>query len=486
MSRRPRRCRPGTDRRVLAMVDAFAGFFKLVTGTDLEPFQQLIVYELFSGPRRLLVIIPRGNGKTTLFAVLALWQLAVGYKPRVSLAASSREQAAIAFDIAGDLMQSTPALAKRLRRLDGYRRLQRIGRSSDAVKVLSSDANRAHGLPDMSLGLVDELHAHRDGRLYEALVTGLGKRPDSQVVTITTVGDDYTGALGTMWDQVLQLPTQEFPDGYGALRIARSEDRKFTALIWALSEHDDLTDPDVLKQANPASFVTREFLAEQIAAPDVHPAAIARYHACVWLAGELDWLPPGAWKKLDYGKRAKIPAGAPVWVGVDMGVLRDHAAVLALGQHPEADHILVPELRTFAAEWGQRVRYEDVRDQIDHFRDKYDVVGVAVDSWGFGAEVERLEDDGVFCVVTAMNNANCVPATSDLYDDILSEQIVHDGDRVLAEHIAAAAVKSTPRGLRLDKGRGRRPNDGATALMLAHREARAQGFEPGLFEIDVI
>src|SRR4051794_30220478 len=66
-------------------LDRFRAFCKLV-GLTIEPFQALILLEVFDGRRELLVLIPRGNGKTTLFSALALWHLLTHPAPRVYLA----------------------------------------------------------------------------------------------------------------------------------------------------------------------------------------------------------------------------------------------------------------------------------------------------------------------------------------------------------------------------------------------------------------
>jgi reverse gyrase len=54
--------------------DRFEAFFRML-GHRLEDFQRLIVEELFSERRETLVLIPRGNGKSTLLAAVGLWSL---------------------------------------------------------------------------------------------------------------------------------------------------------------------------------------------------------------------------------------------------------------------------------------------------------------------------------------------------------------------------------------------------------------------------
>jgi hypothetical protein len=63
------------------------------------------------------------------------------------------------------------------------------------LRVVASDAPLAHGLTP-SLVLVDELHAHRSGELYEAMRTSMLKRLGSRMVTISTAGSDVEGFWG--------------------------------------------------------------------------------------------------------------------------------------------------------------------------------------------------------------------------------------------------------------------------------------------------
>jgi HNH endonuclease/Terminase large subunit, T4likevirus-type, N-terminal len=106
---------------------------------ELEPFQRKIVRELY-GSRELLVLCPRGNGKTTLFAALALFHLVMTREPAVYVAAASRDQARLTFETARKMAARHAAVEQRvtprwneLRVKDGF------------LRVLSSDAPRAHG-----------------------------------------------------------------------------------------------------------------------------------------------------------------------------------------------------------------------------------------------------------------------------------------------------------------------------------------------------
>jgi hypothetical protein len=69
--------------------------------------------------------------------------------------------------------------------------------------VIASDAPL--GLTP-SLVLVDELHAHRDGELYEAMRTSMLKRPGARLVTISTAGADPDGVLGRLRARALPKP----------------------------------------------------------------------------------------------------------------------------------------------------------------------------------------------------------------------------------------------------------------------------------------
>jgi hypothetical protein len=90
----------------------FKRFCAEILDLRLEPFQVKIAHEVFSDRRETLVLLPRGNGKSTLLAAIGLWHLLSAEQPQVAVGAASREQAAVLFDISRQ-MASHPAIASR-------------------------------------------------------------------------------------------------------------------------------------------------------------------------------------------------------------------------------------------------------------------------------------------------------------------------------------------------------------------------------------
>src|SRR5215217_7959195 len=144
--------------------------FCAAVGLTLEPFQDLIADALTGPDAEAVILLPRGQGKTSLVAALALHHLVTTPDAAVYCAAASREQARILFE----------AAARYARQLDDehvvHRHLElRWCDNPDEPKVfsrhlrvLAADAPRLHGLTP-TLAVVDELHAHKDDEVYLAL-----------------------------------------------------------------------------------------------------------------------------------------------------------------------------------------------------------------------------------------------------------------------------------------------------------------------------
>ncbi|HEX6020617.1 MAG TPA: terminase TerL endonuclease subunit [Solirubrobacter sp.] len=451
----------------------FVTFAKLC-GVTIEPFQRLILLEVFDGRRELLVLIPRGNGKTTLFALVALWHLLTHPAPRVYLAAASRDQADIAFEVARDLVREHPQLRKRVKAQ--HRKLVRVD-GAGFMRVISSDAGRQHGLMP-TLALVDELHAHKNGDLYVALKTAMGKpakgetEAKGQLVTISTAGHDEEEQLGTMRRDALEHG--ELESGGERLRIARIAGANFCMLEWACTPEEDLTDPAIVKLANPASFVKVWFLEEQINSPGLHPVELATYHANVWRSGIDSWLPFGAWEQLTDTDWTGLPEGVEVFVGVDMGLKSDCGAVVVLYVRERDDegyitdglveaHIFDP-----ADQADGVLAFSTVEQAIRDIAAQWRVHSVSYDPWQFTRSAEMLGNEGLLMLEHPQSDARMVPATRWLREAILAGRLKHSGDETLAAHVRSGSAVPTASGIRLKKdAKAKKRIDGLSGLLMA-------------------
>ena len=222
----------------------------------LQPWQRQIGGDLFGwkrcdGTRRYrkaYIEVPRKNGKSTIAAGIALYLLFADgeYGADVYSAAADREQAAIVFETAKQMVELSPLLRKRA---ELFKRSIFCAETMSSYKVLSADAYTKHGLNPHGI-IFDELHAQPNRELWDVLNTGMGARRQPLMVMITTAGYDRTSIC---WEQ------REYARG---VQEGRFEDPSFYTFIAAADETDDWLDPAVWEKVNPNLGVTikREYL----------------------------------------------------------------------------------------------------------------------------------------------------------------------------------------------------------------------------------
>ena len=150
----------------------------------LEDYQERFAADVFAGVPEAWLVIPQGNGKTTLVAALVLYHIRFMPDAMATIAASSRDQARIMYRQAKGFV-----LRGRLdefKCFDGYRRID-CPESRGMAEVHAADDRTGDGtIP--TLALLDELHRHRNLDLYETWRGKLDKR-GGQLVAISTAGE---------------------------------------------------------------------------------------------------------------------------------------------------------------------------------------------------------------------------------------------------------------------------------------------------------
>src|SRR5262245_53987536 len=95
----------------------------------LEPFQRAFVRDVFRGRPVNWLVVPEGNGKTTLLAALGLYGLSFAPDASIPIAASTRDQCRIMYRQMKGFVQrsdlSVPGLdGTWFEAFDGYRQIQ--------------------------------------------------------------------------------------------------------------------------------------------------------------------------------------------------------------------------------------------------------------------------------------------------------------------------------------------------------------------------
>ena len=450
---------------------------------ELELWQYLLVSELLRGRLEKrpayyegLVGLARKNSKSTLSSALALYGLVL--EPallgdggaEVYAAAAAKDQARIVFGAAKRMVEKSPAL---LDWVKVYRDALYVPSTDATFRVLSSDAPLQHGL-NPSLVIIDELHAHRDPELYFALTTGDAAREQSLVVSISTAGITLEGSiLGDVYQR-----SQETEEGLFGL--------------WLSVPDDQVDEPAAWKLANPASWVTTEYLERKRQQLRGRPSVFERLHLNRWTRAEKAWLPAGAWDELE-DESVRLEPGDNVYVGLDLGVKHDTAAValvgpekvaadgskkrpsegLIFGAHPDAAKEPPPAHRLIE---GDRIPLELLEDAVRELARTYNVLELAFDPWRFQRSAELLEAEGLPVLEFPQSHARMCPASSNLYEAVTEGRLATRGDRAERAHIESAVVRDVDaRSWRLSKkdSAAGRPMDYSVALAMANDRAQA-------------
>jgi phage terminase large subunit-like protein len=122
-----------------------------------------------------------------------------------------------------------------------------------------------------------------------------------------------------------------------------------------------------------------------------------------------------------------------------------------------------------------RVPRAEVAGLIDSAFDRWDVLELAADPWGWRTELEEWSVRHGARVVewNTAHAGRMAPATDRMYVAISQARMTHDGNDVLATHMGNAIAKRTPMGdlVSKDKRLSKRKIDACVAAIVAHDRA---------------
>lgn len=192
--------------------------------------------------------VTRGGGKTFWHGCKGDFLLIADGEPgaKVYSSATKEDQAALVWQVAAEIAKKSPELAGELLVHDSAnnRIIKARSGSPRVFRPLAADSRTADGLNPHGV-INDEVHEHKDRKLYVKLKTAMGKRRQPLICHITTAGDDRTE---TLYDE-LHGHAEEVLEGWANGSFI---DERFFAIIFCLDDGDDPFDEVAWPKANPS------------------------------------------------------------------------------------------------------------------------------------------------------------------------------------------------------------------------------------------
>ncbi len=449
--------------------------------------------------RRVLILVPRKNGKSAWAAAMGLYMLAADgeHGAEIYAGATSEKQAMEVFRPARQMTLKTPRMIDRFGLEVGAKTIVSVETGSRFEPVVGKPGDGA----SPSCAIIDEYHEHETDVLVETMRTGQGARDEPILLMITTAGDNIAGPCYAAMQ-----------DAQTVLTGNATDDALFAAL-YGLDEGDDWTTEASLIKANPnyGVSVSAEFLNQErddALANARRQAVFKTKHLNQWVGARSAFFNMENWRRCADEKIAlERFDGQPVYIGLDLASTQDITAAVLL--FPFEDRYAVfgrYYLPESALTGKNRERYADLHRQrrliiagdsmINQDRieedlradlERFNVRGLAFDPWNAGAMIARLQAAGAPCIEfreTTQNVSMPMKTLAGLIDD---RRIVHDSDPALAWMLGNVVTREDTSGnVRAVKAQPESKIDAADALIAAlalriSDEAAGIGREPMIF-----
>ena len=417
--------------------------------------------------RRVVIFVPRGNGKSFQSSGVALYCLSADGEggAEVYAAATTRDQAKIVWGDADAMLRRRPELRERLgleipEKATASRSIIHQPRTGSRFVPLSREADNYDGL-NIHCVIEDEIHAHPTRDLHDVLETATAKRSRSLMWVISTAGSNTSGIGFEICSYARKLLD-------GVL-----EDESLFAVIYEADDDDDWTSEATWRKANPNWGVSvQPDVVGQLARKAMQMASAQNNfktkHLNIWCNADVAWIKPGDWAKCgDPDLELEHFTSAPCFIGLDLASTTDISAKakLFVRDLPHRDAALARSgaterhyylfLDAFLPEgavvdgrnsqyqgweidgWikttpGPELDFGVIKESLLEDRDRLNVREVAYDPWQALYLTQELLAAGLPMVECRPSVQNFSGPMKDMEGLVLSGRLHHDGNPLLA------------------------------------------------------
>ena len=443
--------------------------------------------------RRRYKSMARQNGKTFENGIMGTYIAGFGgYQyGKLFTVATKKRQARLAWEEMSKFITIDPDLGEFFKVMD-YKSVIQALNTYCTIEALSKEAGLDDGFRAIYVS-VDEIHQHKDNKIYKALYNGTRALDETLVSMITTRGDKLNSFCKEMDDYAIKV-----------LRgLATAED--FFIDIYCLDPTDDIWDPDNWVKANPFICAPGNESKLEVLKVDAQTARdmggadlrdFLTKSLNMWVQNTDDqFIHADKWQNCGSERTLEDMRGKKCWVGLDLssgGDLTTYSLEFAedyvnedgevkdkfyfysksfmprgrLEEHIETD--LAPydlweqmELITVTGGSGDyKNDYKFIISDLKRIRDEYELqfAGIGVDPHNADGILADLEDFGCPVIIIAQSCKSLNDATRDIQLLVKSEDIEYNANNELLtwSFINAMIVRNSFDEIKVDKKPGQR------------------------------
>lgn len=428
--------------------------------------------------RRRYKSMARQNGKTFENGIMGTYIAGFGgYKyGKLFTVATKKRQARLAWEEMSKFIAIDPDLNEYFSIKD-YKSTIDALITKCTIEALSKEAGLDDGFRSI-YSSVDEIHQHKDNKIYKALYNGTRSLPETLVSMITTRGDDLNSFCKEMDDYCINI-----------LRgIVTAED--FFVDIYCLDPDDDYFNPEVWVKANPFLCTTPEGIetlktdaqtAKDMGGSELRDFIIKSLN--MWSVNTDNvFIDPAKFEKGETTKTLEDFRGCSCWVGLDLSSGGDLTTLALEFETAEGkyyfytqsfmprgrllEHIktdLVPYdiwesmgLITVTGGTGDfKNDYKFILSHLKQLQEEYELSfnGIGIDPHNADGILSDLEEFGVPVTLVTQSCRNLNDATVDLQLSVKSELVEYDkSNELLAwSFVNAVIVRNSFDEIKIDK-----------------------------------
>ena len=432
----------------------------------LEPFQILFLCAIYGFRSKkdtskrmvsdVILFIPRKSGKSTLTAVIGLYELQCGEAgSEVFTLATNREQATIVFDAAKGFVENMSITFSKLYNISKYE-IKKVNDTQSIFKALSRDTKKTGDGKNPSCIIIDEAAQIIDRNSIEVLHSGMVARQNPLRIYITTASftkDTKFHEDMAMYQSMLTGEATDNPRWFG--------------LLYGLDPQDDWQNPDNWAKANPMHGISvmNDAIYQRAEEAKHKPAALNEF-LCktlnIFVSANSAWIDRRTWDESIITEVRGDPEAT--FIGFDLAATRDLNAVCTLKRYAELDYeaefqfflpeesmALIPkhyldifrlaiDSKILKLTHGNVMDDREISDYIKSQCETYNIKEVGYDAYNAASLVARLYDHGIPVKKVGQGMAVLNNPSKYIEKMILNKQIKHNGNPFLGWQLGNCEV----------------------------------------------